>query len=141
MEEALSLRQKYREIVAKLMTPGAIGMAVLLGSAAPVAANPEPAGQQPSSAQGERVSERLAAIREAVSEVADEANSTATHTAGEHRLAWGNWGGGFGFGLPWGNFGGGGPWNNWNRARWLPWPHRTDPGPRCYDPPPRYFYD
>ena len=55
MEEALSLRQKYREIVSKLMTPGAIGMAVLLGSAAPVAANPEPAGQPPSSAQGETV--------------------------------------------------------------------------------------
>ena len=46
MEEALSLRQKYREIVSKLMTPGAIGMAVLLGSAAPVAANPEPANDE-----------------------------------------------------------------------------------------------
>ena len=122
MEEALSLRQKYREIVSKLMTPGAIGMAVLLGSAAPVAANPEPAGQQPSAAQGERVSERLAAIREAVSEVAGVPNSP-TDSGAEHRLAWGNWGGGFGFGLPWGNFGYGGPWNNWNNWRngWHNW--------------------
>ena len=30
MEDALSLRQKYREIISKLMSPGAIGMAVLL---------------------------------------------------------------------------------------------------------------
>ena len=122
MEEALSLRQKYREIVSKLMTPRAIGMAVLLGSAAPVAANPEPAGQQPSAAQGERVSERLAAIREAVSEVASVPNSP-TDPATEHRLASGNWGGGFGFGLPWGNFGYGGPWNNWNNWRngWHNW--------------------
>ena len=69
MEEPLSLRDKYREIVSRLMTPGAIGMAVLLGAAAPSAASQEPTGQQPSSAQGERVSERLAAIREAVSAV------------------------------------------------------------------------
>src|SRR5713226_7933522 len=120
MEEALSLRQKYREIVSKLMTPGAIGMAVLLGSTAPVAANPEPAGQSPSAAQGEGVSARLAAIREAVSEVA----GTTADAAGEQRLAWGNWGGGFGFGLPWGNFGSGGggyggPWSNWNN--WHNW--------------------
>jgi rSAM-associated Gly-rich repeat protein len=122
MEEALSIRQKYREIVSKLMTPGAIGMAVLLGSAAPVAASQEPAGQQPSSAQGERVSERLAAIREAVSAVGG-AQASTTDAAGEQRLAWGNWGGGFGFGLPWGNFGAGGPWNNWNNWRngWHNW--------------------
>jgi rSAM-associated Gly-rich repeat protein len=121
-EEALSLRQKYRGIVSKLMTPGAIGMAVLLGSAAPGAATQEPAGRQPSSAQGERVSERLAAIREAVSAVAGAQDAT-TDAAGEHRLAWGNWGGGFGFGLPWGNFGAGGPWNNWNNWRngWHNW--------------------
>ena len=121
-EEALSLRQKYRGIVSKLMTPGAIGMAVLLGSAAPGAATQEPAGRQPSSAQGEGVSERLAAIREAVSAVAGAQDATAD-AAGEHRLAWGNWGGGFGFGLPWGNFGAGGPWNNWNNWRngWHNW--------------------
>jgi len=121
-EEALSLRLKYREIVSKLMTPGAIGMAVLLGSVAPSAASPDPAGQQPSSAQGDRVSERLAAIREAVSAVGG-AQTPTGDAAGEHRLAWGNWGGGFGIGLPWGNFGYGGPWNNWNNWRngWHNW--------------------
>jgi rSAM-associated Gly-rich repeat protein len=121
MEEALSLRLKYREIVSKLMTPGAIGMAVLLGSAAPVAANPEAAGQQSlSSAQGERVSERLAAIRDAVSAVAGAPGAT-DEAVGERRLAWGNWG--FGFGVPWGNFGYGGPWNNWRNWRngWNNW--------------------
>ena len=120
MEEVLSLRQKYREIVSKLMTPGAIGMAVLLGSAAPVAANPDPAIQPQSPAQGERVSDRLAAIRAAVSEVG---GVQTTDAAGEQRLAWGNWGGGFGFGAPWGNFGYGGPWNNWNNWRngWHNW--------------------
>jgi len=129
MEEALSLRLKYREIVSKLMTPGAIGMAVLLGSAAPVAANQEPAGQPPSSAQGARVSERLAAIREAVSAVGGTQESP-TNAAGEQRLAWGNWGnggwgggGGFGFGRPWGNFSFGVPWNNWSNWRngWNNW--------------------
>ena len=121
MEEVLSLRLKYREIVSTLMTQGAIGMAVLLGSAAPGAASQEPAGQ-PSSAQGERVSERLAAIREAVSAVAGGPTQTSD-AAGEQRLAWGNWGGGFGFGLPWSNFGYGGPWNNWNNWRngWHNW--------------------
>ena len=133
MEEALSLRLKYREIVSKLMTPGAIGMAVLLGSTAPGAAS-----QQPSPAQGERVSERLAAIREAVSAVAGGQNQ-ATDAAGEQRLAWGNgwhnggwggggwggggWGGGgYGYGLPyvapWGNWRNG--WNNW-RNGWGNW--------------------
>ncbi len=117
----MSLRQKYLKIVSKLATPGAIGMAVLLGSAAPGAASQE-AGQQPSSAQGERVSERLAAIREAVSAVAD---GQATDAAGEQRLAWHNgWGGGgWGWGRPWGNFSFGLPWNNWNNWRngWSNW--------------------
>jgi rSAM-associated Gly-rich repeat protein len=118
MEEVLSLRQKYREIVSTLMTPGAIGMAVLLGAAAPGAASQEPAGQQPAPAQGARVSERLAAIREAVSAVSGAPTQTPRAVA-EPRLAWGNWGGGFGFGLPWGNFGYGGPWNNWHN--WNNW--------------------
>jgi len=127
MEELLSLRQKYLDVVSKLAAPsalgGAIGVAVLLGSAAPGAASQEPAGQLPSAAQRGRVSERLAAIREAVSAVAGE----EAPAAGEQRLAWGNWrnGGGFGFGFghPWGNFNFGMPWNNWNNWRngWHNW--------------------
>jgi rSAM-associated Gly-rich repeat protein len=121
MEEMLALRQKYLEIVSKLMTPGAIGMAVLLGAAAPSAAS-----QDPSPAQGERVSERLAAIRDAVSAVSGAPQSTS-EAAGE-RLAWHNWGngggwGGGGWGRPWANFGGfgfGSPWSNW-RNGWNNW--------------------
>ena len=123
MEEPLSLRQKYLEIVSKLMAPGAIGVAVLLGTAAPSAASQEPAAQPPSPAQGERVSERLAAIRDAVSAV-----SGAPAQPSEHRLAWHNWGNGgggfgFGFGTPWANFGFGRPWSNWNNWRngWNNW--------------------
>jgi rSAM-associated Gly-rich repeat protein len=115
-EVALSLRQKYVNVVSKLVTPGALGVAVLLGSAAPGAASQEPAGAAP--AQGERVSERLAAIREAVSAVAPPAQ--AGDAAAERRLAWGNWGWGGGWGYrgygynPWSN------WNNW-RNGWHNW--------------------
>jgi hypothetical protein len=117
----LSLRQKYLDIVSRVMTPGAVGMAVLLGAAAPGAASKEPAG--PAAAPAEPVSERLAAIREAVSAVS-ESQPPAEDTGG-FRLAWHNWGnGGFGFGLgaPWANFGFGAPWNNWNNWRnWSNW--------------------
>lgn len=119
----MSLRQKYLNVVSKLATPGAIGMAVLLGSAAPSAASQEPTDQ--SSARGDRVSERLAAIREAVSEVAG-GQTRAGDAAEGQRLAWGNWGNGgigFGFGSPWANFNVGVPWNNWNNWRngWHNW--------------------
>lgn len=115
----MSLRQKYLDVVSRLATPGAVGVAVLLGSAVPGAASQD---LQPTARPGERVSERLAAIREAVSTVAGETSEPGGATKGQ-RLAWGNWRngggfGGFGFGLgnPWGNFGfgGGSPWNNWN---------------------------
>ena len=117
----LSLRQKYLAIVSRLMASGAVGMAVLLGAAAPGAASQEVAGQLPSAAPRERVAERLAAIREAVSAVSEPTSDAAP--SGERRLAWHNWGnGGFGFGFggaPWANFGFGGPWNNWNN--WHNW--------------------
>jgi hypothetical protein len=125
MEEALSLPQKYLKVVSELAASGAVGAALLLGSTPPAAAAQEPtAGQQPAVAQDGRVSERLAAIREAVSAVSGA-------TAADHpRLAWGNWrnggwggGGGWGYGRPWGNFGFGLPWNNWNNWRngWNNW--------------------
>jgi len=122
MEEPLSLRQKYLNVVSKLATPGALGVAVLLGSAAPGATSQEPAGQQPSAAQGERVSDRLAAIRDAVSAVSGPEQTG--ERAGEQRLAWGNWwrNGGWGGG-GWGGYGGygwGSPWSNW-RNGWNNW--------------------
>jgi rSAM-associated Gly-rich repeat protein len=127
MEGLLSLRQKYLSVVTNLATPGALGVAVLLGTAAPGAASQEPVGQQPSAAQGERVSDRLAAIRDAVSAVSGAPEQTGK-AVGEQRLAWGNWGGGWGgggWGRPWGGgWGGGGgwgnPWGNW-RNGWNNW--------------------
>ncbi len=113
----MSLRQKYLEVVSRLVAPSAVGVAVLLGTAVPSAASQDP---QPSVRPGERVSERLAAIREAVSTVAAETGDKTGERIGagrERRLAWLNWrngGFGWGFGRPWGNFGFGGPWRNWN---------------------------
>jgi len=130
-EEPLSLPQKYLKLVSELVTPGAIGgavgVALLLGSAASAAASQDPAGQQPTRAQDERVSERLAAIREAVSAVSGP-ETQAEERVGDQRLAWHNgWGNGLGFGLgfgrPWGNFNFGLPWNNWQNWRngWNNW--------------------
>ena len=112
------LRQKYQEVVSKLVTPGALGAAVLLGSAASAAASQEAVATPASGLQNDRVSERLAAIRDAVSAVAG-ASSQAADVAAERQLAWGNWG----WGRPWGNWGWGGPWNNWNNWRngWHNW--------------------
>ena len=98
-------------------------MAVLLGSAAPGAASQEPAGAAFASAQGERVSERLAAIRDAVSAVAERAGGR--DAAGEQRLAWGNWWGNGGWGwrrLAWGGLAvlALATWNNW-RNGWHNW--------------------
>ena len=125
----MSLPQKYLKVVSELVAPGAVGVALLLGSAAPAAASHDMAGQQPARAQDERVSERLAAIRDAVSVVSG-TETQAQQPAGEQRLAWhngwGNGGGGgfgFGFGNPWGNFNFGQPWNNWHNWRngWNNW--------------------
>jgi rSAM-associated Gly-rich repeat protein len=123
MEEALSLPQKYLKVVSELAASGAVGAALLLGVAPPAAADQEPATRQPTSAPGERVSERLAAIRDAVSAV----SGAPAEAADQLRLAWGNWRnggwGGGGWGRPWGNFGFGLPWNNWNNWRngWNNW--------------------
>ena len=70
-EGSLSLRQKYLKLVSGLATRGTIGVALLLGAAASGEASQAPADQQPTQTQDERVSERLAAIREAVSALAD----------------------------------------------------------------------
>jgi rSAM-associated Gly-rich repeat protein len=104
-EEALSSRQKYLKILSNLTPAGAVGVSLLvLGAAVPATASEGPAGARASAIQQERVSERLAAIREAVSVAAEADAATATP---EKRLAWGNWGGG------WGWRGGGWGFPNW----------------------------
>jgi hypothetical protein len=109
----LSLPQKYLKAVAHLATSGALGAALLLGSAAPSTANQEPAVPPPVAAQAAAgVAERLAAIRDAVSTVIGS-------QAPEQRLAWGNWWRNGGWWHP-GGWGNGGPWGNW-RNGWPNW--------------------
>ena len=106
-EETLSLRQKYQTILTKLAPVGAMGVSLALGAAAPAAASTEPA--QPTNPAPAGVSERLAAVRAAVSAI-DEAKTADT---GE-RVAW--WGNGWG--------GGGWGWPNWpNWRNWGNWFH------------------
>jgi hypothetical protein len=108
-EETLSLRQKYQTILTQLAPAGAVGMSLALGAAAPAVASEQPMGAQPSATEKEKVSERLAAVRDAVTAV-DQTKTDAAKADG--RLAWGNWG--FGFGWPnWNN------WHNWNN--WGNW--------------------
>ena len=90
----MSLRQNYVTILSRILPAGAVGVSVLLGAAAPGGASGHPAASQPSAADEDRVSERLAAIREAVSTVAEEGRG-ANPADGNTQLAWGNW------------------WNNW----------------------------
>jgi hypothetical protein len=89
----LSLRQRYVDLLARFVPASAVGITLLLGSAMPSQANEQPLANQPAAAN-ERVSERLAAIREAVSVVlpgepqAQEGKRLAWHN-GWHN--WHNW--------------------------------------------------
>ena len=67
----MSLRQKYLKILSGMRSSGAAGVSLLLGSAAPVAADRRSGrARSPGPPGRTRVSERLAAIRDAVSDVA-----------------------------------------------------------------------
>ncbi|MBV9374621.1 MAG: rSAM-associated Gly-rich repeat protein [Alphaproteobacteria bacterium] len=114
----MSLRQKYVKIFSELFPAGAIGVSLLLGSAASADANQPPAGAPSAASETADVSERLAAIRDAVSDL-----SPAVGGAGEQRLAWGNWWGWRGPG--WRNWGWGPGWRNgawwgpgWRNGGW-----------------------
>ena len=111
----MSLRLKYQTILTQLAPVGAIGVSLALGAAAPAAASEPSSGPQPSAAGKEGVSERLAAVREAVTALDAQKVDAAK---GEGRLAWGNWGYGPGWGWPnWNN------WHNWRNWRnfWRNW--------------------
>jgi hypothetical protein len=109
-EEALSLRRKYQAILTQLAPVGAFGVSLALGAAAPAAASEPPTDAQPSMTEKLTISERLAAIRDAVSALDQQ---TAAAAKSDGRLAWGNWG--FGWGWPnWPN------WHNWrNWGNWF----------------------
>jgi hypothetical protein len=110
-EETLSLRLKYQTILTQLAPAGAVGVSLALGAAAPAVASEQPSGAQPSATAKEGVSERLAAVRDAVTAL-DMTKADAAKTDG--RLAWGNFGWGGGWGWP--------NWNNWhNWPNWRNW--------------------
>jgi hypothetical protein len=112
-EEILSLRQKYQTVLTQLAPVGAVGVSLALGAAAPAAASEPPIGAQPPATLKEGVSERLAAVRDAVSAI-DQLRADAAKSEG--RLAWGNWGWGMGWGWPnWNNWHDWHNWNNWWR--------------------------
>ncbi len=124
----MAASQNYRKILSVLLPAGALGMSILLGSAGAEAAR-EIALDPPAAGAAPRIAERLAAIRDAVSEMAvPEAEGAPAPEAGE-RLAWHNWAN-FGIGLPlwndwrngWKNWGNGwkNGWNNWGNG-WHNW--------------------
>jgi hypothetical protein len=112
----MSLRQKYLSVLSQIMPAGAVGVSLLLGSATPGDAAQHPAASQPKAADPATVAERLAAIRQAVSDVAAD---TVNLRPGEQQLAWGNWWRNGG----WRN-GGWGNWRNgWHNGGWHNWWH------------------
>jgi hypothetical protein len=110
-EEVVSLRLKYLDILRGMVPAGAVGVSLLLGAAAPSDAGEHRPDPLPRAT--ERVSERLAAIREAVSELD---SPTVNPNNSKQQLAWGNWwrNGGWHNG-GWGNWRNGwhNGWHNW----------------------------
>jgi rSAM-associated Gly-rich repeat protein len=115
------LRDKYLRILSKLLPAGALSVSLTLGAGAPAVASPEPQ-QAPPATNHARISDRLAAVRNAVSDIA---GPKAENAGGQ--LAWwawrnggGGWRNGGGF---WRN--GGGGWRNggWGNGGWRngPW--------------------
>src|SRR5438477_4786789 len=114
----------YRKILSVLLPAGTLGMTILLGSAAAQAAREAPAAEPATVAPPAGTAERLAAIRDAVSDLAGVADQL-TSPVGAQQLAWGNWGngGGVGIGIGIGGFGigvGVPAWNNWGNG-WKNW--------------------
>jgi hypothetical protein len=117
----MSLHHKYVKILSGILPVGAAGVSLLLGSTMPSAAHEHPGTSQPLASDKDAVAQRLAAIREAVSAVADPAEKETKPADSNLHLAWGNWwnnGGWGGWGRPWGGWG----WPNWNNWRnWNNW--------------------
>ena len=116
----MSLQQKYIKVLSGILPAGVVGVSLLLGATVPSVANEHPTTSQPLAGDKDAVAQRLAAIREAVSAVADPA-AEQTKSGDDLRLAWGNWWNNWGWGgwgRPWGGWG----WPNWNNWRnWNNW--------------------
>lgn len=112
----MSLRQRYLKVLSQIMPAGAVGVSLLLSSAALGDTARHSAALQSKTADPATVAERLAAIRQAVSDVAADAVNSRP---GEQQLAWGNWWRNGG----WRN-GGWGNWRNgWHNGGWHNWWH------------------
>lgn len=109
----MSLRQKYLKILSGMLPVGAVGVSLALGAAS-AAADQGPSGSAATAPRQAGVSERLAAIRDAVSDAAIPAAVPKASQAGE-QLAWWAWRNGGG---GWRN--GGGGWRNggWRNGGW-----------------------
>ena len=80
----LSLRQKYLGALARLLPAGLLGASLTLGASVPGTARENPIENQPGAAAAS-VSDRLSAIREAVSGI------VGSEVQGENlQTAWGN---------------------------------------------------
>jgi rSAM-associated Gly-rich repeat protein len=124
-ENRVTLRQRYLKILSAIVPVGAVGASLLLGSVAPGAAKEDPVRSQPRADGGPPVADRLAAIRQAVSDLAGSGGATKD---GQRLAWWGNWGNGGGRAGAWRNGGWGGPgWRNvrpgWRNGGWRngPW--------------------
>jgi hypothetical protein len=116
----MKLQRKYLTIVSGIAPMGAVGVSLLLGSTLSGEAAGRVADLRPPAAEP-GVSERLAAIREAVFLVAGSALSVS-HGDPNVQLVWGNrwfnggWNRRRGWGRPWGNWRNAMPaWNNFWR--------------------------
>ena len=106
----MSVQARYLKVLSKIIPAGAVSASLLLGSATPSEASLTDA--QPSASTTLRVSERLGAIREAVSDIAPSITGAGIDPdGGATRLSWHN---------GWHN-----GWGNWFRS---PWPQK-DPHP------------
>jgi rSAM-associated Gly-rich repeat protein len=124
----VSARQRYLDLLARILPAGAVGATLLLGAAMPAQARDEPQAAQLNAA-AERVSDRLAAIRDAVSTLI--AQNAAGDVNGNPRLVqfvnvgvpypWNNWHNWRNYAAPyvapWGNGWGNGGWHNWRNWR------------------------
>jgi rSAM-associated Gly-rich repeat protein len=116
MEDPVS-GQNYRKILSALFPAGALSMSILLASGGAEAAR-ETAVDPQAGATAPRVAERLAAIRDAVSEVMVPMIEAAPAADSGERLAWHNWAN-FGIGIPY--------WNDW-RNGWKNWGNNWNNG-------------
>lgn len=107
----MSRRQKYLNVLSEILPAGLIGVSMAL-AAAPSSAREDPASLQPPTSDS--VSERLAAIRAAVSALAGETGGTVSPADSDRLLAWGNW---------WRNWGWYRPWRGWGWPNWRNWPN------------------